>query len=337
MNLPVIPADTHPALLYGVPAAVVALLVLSILIRRWARNHKLARVVSTAATVLGLAWSAQGMWDTGVHAYGVPWQIASILFIVFEAMLVSQMMKAHQYRTDRRRRARFVRAVWVIASVMGLVVAFGEGLSQAPLRLAVPLLVAYAWWLDLTADDDPDERPETSWRWSSREVGLRLGLLRYTDADQRDPTAAERKRLADRIARLAFALEWGEPWVSYLLRRKIRLARLKLDADPAMLTTVAGRLRLSTAAIGEVKVEKLAEEPARADRRERPEPSPALPTDRKALARRLMLESITNENPRGMTALQLAQASDYSVRTAEEIVAQVRRERSNGHRVISPK
>jgi hypothetical protein len=340
VDIPAFPTDTHPVLLYGVPAAVVALVVLSVLIRRWARNHQLARVVSTIATVLGLGWSAQGMWDAAVNGrYHVAVQVASILFIVFEAMLVSQMMKAHQYRIDRRRRSRFVRAVWVIASVMGLVVAFGEGLSQAPLRLAVPLLVAYAWWLDLTADDDPDERPETDWRWPPREIGLRIGLLRYTDADQRDPTAAERKRLADRIARLAFALEHGAPWMSGLLRRKIRLARLKLDADRAMLALVAERLRLSSAAIESEFSQRLAPEVRAVTRPEpsivikplKPAESPALPEDRQALAYRLMRESVTLDSPRGMTAAELAALSGYGIRIAEKIAAEVRRERVNGH------
>lgn len=348
MNVPEFLTDTMtnfgPVLLYGIPVAVVALIALAVLLRRWTRNHQLARVVSAAATALGLAWSAQGMWDTGVHAYGVPWQIASVLFIVFEAMLVSQMMKAHEYRTDRRRRPRFVRAVWVIASVMGLVVAFGEGLSQAPLRLAVPLLVAYGWWLDLTADDDPDERPATAWRWTPRELGLALGLLRITDADQRDPSAAERAYLERRITRLAFAVQHGAPWSTYLLRRPVRLARLKLDADRAMLTAVAERLRLSGAEIkpDDAPVLQPAPEvhpvtPPQPTRPiiVKPEKPAELPTDRKALAYRLMRESVTPENRRGMTGAQLAAAAGYSIRSAESIVAEVRREQANGRQLTA--
>jgi len=249
-----------PVWYLAVPAAAAVLVVLAVLLRRWARTRTAARMVTTLATVLGLGWSAQGMWDAAVHSYDVPAQIASILFIVFEAMLISQMLKAHQYRADLPRRARFVRAVWLIAAVMALVVAFGEGLAQAPLRLAVPLLVAYSWWLDLTADDDPDAKPATSWRWTPRELGLRAGLLRITDADQRDPTGAERKYLADRIAKLAFAIEHGEPWVTTVMRRHIRLARLKLDADPELLAGVRNRLVLSSRSL---------------DQQPEPEPAPA--------------------------------------------------------------
>ncbi len=53
--------DLGPVLLYGVPVAVAVLVLLAWLLRRWTRGHQLARVVSVIATVLGLAWSAQGM------------------------------------------------------------------------------------------------------------------------------------------------------------------------------------------------------------------------------------------------------------------------------------
>lgn len=244
-------AAAGPLWYAGLPAAVAALIVVAVLLRRWSRGRTTARMVTTLATLLGLCWSAQGMWDSAVNHYGVAVQVASVLFVVFEAMMISNMLKAHEYRADLTRRGRFVRAVWVIALIMGAVVAYGEGIAQAPLRLSVPLLVAYGWWLDLTADDDPDAKPATSWRWTPRELGLRLGLLRLTDADVRDATAAERRYLADRIARLAFNLEHGEAWTSTLLRRRIRLARLKLDADADLLAGVRTRLELSRRALAD--------------------------------------------------------------------------------------
>lgn len=227
------------------PAALAVLVVAGLLLRRWTRGRTVARIVTTLATVLGLGWSAQGMWDAAVNRYGVAVQVASILFVVFEAMMISQMLRAHEYRADRARRARFIRAVWVIAVIMALVVAWAEGAAQAPLRLSVPLLVAFSWYMDLTADDDPDGKLDTSWRWTPREVGLRLGLLRITDADRRDATAAERRYLADRIAKLAFSIEHGSKPVSALTRRPIRLARLKLAADADLLSGVAVRLELA--------------------------------------------------------------------------------------------
>src|SRR5687767_10766809 len=81
-------AEAGPLWYVAVPAVVLALTVVAVLLRRWSRGRTAARLVTTLATVLGLGWSAQGMWDAAVNHYKVPWQVASILFIVFEAMLI---------------------------------------------------------------------------------------------------------------------------------------------------------------------------------------------------------------------------------------------------------
>lgn len=235
--------DSAPAWAVGAAAlaGVAGLVVLTRRLRHWGRRNA-ANKVTAVATLLGLGWSAQGMWDTAVHRYEQAITVASVLFIVFEAMMVSKMLRAHEYRTDRRRRAKAVRAVWVIAVVMACVVALGEGWEQAPARLAVPILVAYGWWSDLVADDDPAERMETERRWTMREIGLRIGWLKVRDTDVRDASEAERRQLTLRMARLAFAERFGDPRVSALLRRRIRLARLRLLADDAQIAEVDDRL-----------------------------------------------------------------------------------------------
>jgi hypothetical protein len=98
--------DAGPLLYAGAPVAVAVLIVLALVLRRVLRSSTPARIVSTLATVIGLGWTAQGMWDSAVNAYRVPVQIASVLFILFEALMVSQMLRAHEYRADRPRRPR---------------------------------------------------------------------------------------------------------------------------------------------------------------------------------------------------------------------------------------
>jgi hypothetical protein len=227
-----------------VPAGVVALLVLLLaawLLRRKGRD-KLARRVTAAATLLGLGWSAQGMWDTAVHHYHQDVVVASVLFVIFEAMLTARMLKAHQYRTDFARRPRHVRSVWVIAGVMALVVALGEGWTQAPARLAIPLLVAYGWYVDLTADDDPATRPRTSLRWTPRRLALLVGMI---EPGERDAETIDRDRLRNRLTRLAFRKHHGAPMANDLLRRPTRLQRLLTVADDADVTEVRARLARS--------------------------------------------------------------------------------------------
>lgn len=348
-----------PLLYVGAPVALVALFLLGLTLRRWGRGRSVARVVTALATVLGMSWSAQGMWDaTTGKTYAVPWQVASIIFIVFEAMLAAQMLKAHEYRGDLKRRARFIKGVWLIATIMGVIVAFGEGLGQAPLRLAVPLLVAFNWYMDLTADDDPDEKLATSWRWTAREVGLALGLLRFTEADQRDATNAERKALTDRMARLAFAQVHGWQWAGILFHRDTRLAKLKLSADREMIAEVSARLALASTKF-EIEEPAPTEEkpapethpvmppqPAPPIHVPTPEPTPAAEPPRRPrgtgrvldgrliradevydVARDLVLSSITDKRPTGISTAELIAmfSPPLGQRTAEGIAAEARK------------
>lgn len=245
--------DAVAALPAWVPGlGVVVLLALAGLLVRWLHRwgrSRLARIVQLSSTALGLAWSAQGMYDvaTDDDLYNLPGSLALVLCVVFESLLIRRMMVTEKYRGGNRLiRQRHVRSVWVLGVVMALVVSFGEGWAQAPARLAVPLLVVYGWFMDLTADDDPAARPETAWRWTPRELGLALGLLRFTDRDRKTVTDAERDRLRERLARLGLADRIGHEFVGMLLRRRTRLARLIAAASPEMVEEA--RLRVARAA-----------------------------------------------------------------------------------------
>jgi hypothetical protein len=229
----------------AVPAAGIAtalfvavLIAASMLLRRLGRGSA-ATKVTTTATLLGMAWSAQGMWDTAVHHYGQSVVVASVLFVVFEAFLAGRMLRAHQYRRDFARRGKFITAVWTGAVVMAAVVALGEGWSQAPGRLAIPLLVAYGWYTDLTADDDPRLKPKTSWRLTPRRALLAIGVL---EPGERDAQTIDRDRLRDRLTKLAFRIKYGSEFVNDAFRRPQRLAKLKTLAEDADLAEVRARL-----------------------------------------------------------------------------------------------
>lgn len=294
-------------------AGVGVLIALAFLLRYLGR-HSLATIVTTAATALGLGWSAQGMWDTAVKHYGQDQVVAWILFVVFESMLLARMLKARQYRTDLARRAKHVRAVWLIAVVMALVVALGEGWIQAPARLAIPLLVAYGWYTDLTADDNPDIKLETSWRWTPRRLGLALGLL---EPGAKDAKTIDRDSLRDRMTKLAFRIKYGSDWITDAFRRNVRLSRLKTLADDADLNEVRARL-------ARMSVDLMVPPPVPIPRR-----TIEVPTRRSARTAdermSVMLASMTADRPKGMTAQELAGKLGVSLRTAETVVADARK------------
>lgn len=325
-------------------AVFVAVLLLSSLLFRRKGRPKLARRLTAVATVLGMAWSAQGMWDTAVHRYDQAVIVASVLFIVFEVMLAARMLKAHEYRTDYGRRAKHVHAVWVIACIMAVVVAAGEGWSQAPGRLAIPLLVAYGWYVDLTADDDPSEKPITSWNWTPRNLLLAIGAVR---PGKRDAQQIDRDQLRARMTKLAFKLEHGSAPISDMLNRRVRLTKLKTLADDEDIAEVRARLaRMSVELVpAESDPPSQPKAPPPAPRKPRMTPLPdRLPqgthervgrtlrrAELEADAVAVHRKSISAERPQGMTASELAAlyTPPLGMRKAEEYTAKARRVNGN--------
>jgi hypothetical protein len=326
--------DWRTILLVAVPLALLAFAVVTAILPRPDRR------VTLLATVIGLGWSAQGMWDTAVHTYHVVPQLAVVLFTLFEAFLIGRMLNANLYRHDRDRRAKPVRFVWSLAVIMGAVVALAEGWQQAPLRFAVPLLVAWNWWLDLTADDEMTSNGRTSWRWTPRRLGLAIGAIQ---PGAKDAETIDRDTHVARMRDLAFRVQTGNAWMNDLLRRKVRLARREVAADDEMIAEV----RAALARRGAI----LRETPSLPPARRIPERSPILVTPARrvqgvheidgkrlrgeelaadAVAR--MRASASPDRPRGMTIAELADlyTPPLKQRTAETFAAEARRQRING-------
>lgn len=344
-----IPANLGLVLIAAGMALIAVLLLAAWLFRRKHRD-KLATRITAAATLLGLGWSAQGMWDTAVNHYHLETVVAWVLFVVFEAMLAARMLKAHQYRKDQARRGRHVASVWIIACVMALVVSLGEGLQQAPARLAIPLLVAYGWYVDLTADDDPATKPKTSLRWTPRRFALWAGII---EPGAQDAQTINRKRLRDRITRLAFRMDVGATWLNDVFNRDHRLKRLLTLADDADVADVRARLARSRVNLMVAEV-PAADEPERTVfvpapiRRRREEIDLAgkqgvhtragrqlRGPELKADVIERMLASVGDNRPDGMTIAELRGLYDPPLgqRTAEAHAAEARkilRSRING-------
>jgi hypothetical protein len=324
--------------------------------------------VTLVATVIGLGWSAQGMWDTAVHHYKVAPALAAVLFLLFESFMVGNMLRAVRYRTDRIRRARPVRFVWLTAVVMGIVVSLAEGAGQAPLRIAVPLLVAGNWWIELVADDDPADRLATSWKWTPRRLGLALGLL---EPGARDAVTIDRDRLTAKLTDMRFRQHYGWAKFGDLTGRVNRIRKLTLLADDAILAESDARLVRAARSVSVPALEQPApikEQPAPESHPTMPEqpdkpkrvptppapPSEPVPAEGTPLPQGVHIRagrtlrgpalradatdrlhaSIGAERPRGMTAADLAAlyTPPLGRRTAEAIAADARRTMpTNGH------
>jgi hypothetical protein len=159
------------------------------------------------------------------------------------------------------------------------------------------------------------------------------------------------------MARLAFAQRFGSAWANRLLRRRIRLARLRLAAEPWMIAEVAARL---ARAEGTETHPTMPPQPTEPERVPTPEPTPnaepvdppskprprarkvhqpsglkrrrvadgAIVADYRPDAARLMRESVTLTRPMGMSNGELMAAYDPPIgeRTAQGIASAARRE-----------
>lgn len=325
--------DWPLVLLVAVPAALVLSVVFAL------TSSKPDRRVTLIATVIGLTWMAQGMWETATKVYLVPPLFAGVLFALFETFMLGNMLRANRFRADPVRRLRPVRFVWSLAVTAGSIVALAEGWHQAPLRFVVPLLVAWNWYLDLTADDDPAQRQPASWRWTPRRFLLAVGAL---EPEQRDAVTIDRDRLIARMTMLSFRLGRGSAMVSDLLRRDVRLAKLALSADDGVVAEMHARLARAATVLEPPKPTR-PKSTLEIPRREILVPRESTQgvhvregqvlrgADLKADAVAVMRASILTTPPRGMTIAELAAHYEPPLkqRTAETFAAEARR--LNGH------
>ncbi len=156
-------------------------------------------VVAGMATVM----SGQGMWrffTNDLHVAEV--YIRVCMFGVFEAaMLVCAL------RTRRRIKAKMPigivgPAVWVMASLSGLLAASDVGWHFGPMlaRLAAPLIAAFLWELGLSEERIAAGKTRYHWRISPERILIRFGL---TEASARTTNDVDAHRRLTRLARAA--------------------------------------------------------------------------------------------------------------------------------------
>lgn len=217
------------------------LAVLAWTVRRAIRGGRPDRWVDALALFLTLAWSAEGMWEvaTGDLHLGTAFAVPALL--LFESLLVSAMLRAARHQRLHGNPGKHGRAAWVIASAAAAVVSLaGDSPAEVALRIAVPLLAVYQWWLGLTADGTTEELGRTSWRWTPRRLLLWAGAIEPGD---RDALTIDRDRLVGRMTRLEYRRRAGG-WLT--THRTARLARLSLDADDDVVAQVRRRVSRST-------------------------------------------------------------------------------------------
>ncbi|MFG1776589.1 hypothetical protein ACGFIG_09190 [Micromonospora sp. NPDC049048] len=224
--------------LFGAGAFAAALGLL--LIWRFFRTGQAHTRVGSLAVVLATAFAAEGMWEVARGPLGLSPLMALGLFGMFEVVMVAQgLLAKHKLAQnppgDVRRHMNFV---WAVAAGSGIVASSASGsLPEFLLRLFAPAVGAGIWWMGITADKPAGAVQPTSWIWTPRRIGIRLGLVK---PGQQDLVKVDRDQRIDAITVTAHRLHHGSKRLSAL--RKAKLRRLALQADDAMVAEAQRRV-----------------------------------------------------------------------------------------------
>lgn len=222
-------------------AALVVLLVAGVVVRR-ARRGRPDRWMDTAALLLTLGWSAEGMWEVTTDTLHLPLGAVVIGLLVFEAQLGSAMMRANRHQDEHGHPGQHGRWAWCVAAAMATVASLaGNSPAEVALRIAIPLLAVGQWWMGLTADGTTAELGATSWRWTPRRLLLAVGAI---EPGERDAETVDRDRLIRQMTRVEYRRRHAGKRTAHRYGRQ--LARLSLKADDDVIAEVRRRVDRAT-------------------------------------------------------------------------------------------
>ncbi len=228
----------HPELLVAVGLGLTVLLLLWT-VRGAIRSGRPDKWLARLSFLVGFAWSGEAMWEVATQKLGLSHVFAGFAFFLFESQMATAMMRAERHQAVHQYPGRHGRAVWLIAVVAGLIAAMaGDSPVEVGLRLAVPVMVAYQWWVGLTGDGSARPADAIAWAWTPRRVLVTLGLARPGEQDLK---AVDRERQVRAIAVVSHRLHsTSSSWRRS--RCQVRLRRLAMHADDSMLD--AARVRV---------------------------------------------------------------------------------------------
>lgn len=252
-------SDHGANLIFASLIAAVGFIVVSMMVAK--KNGHLPRWMARFGNAIVLVLSAEGMWEFFTGLLKLPTLIAAGGFAFGEFLLLSSMMhaRAHYEATTKREgktvvrwghTGRHGRTVWIVATVIGLIVATAsDHWQEIPFRLALPLGAALIWYTELTASS---ETKRSRWRWTPSRLLIELGLLEPAETDLDESEVVKRQRIrrmtkvACKIDVLARKKDKGEKLSDSETRRfnrlELRLQKLARDADDAQIADVGTNL-----------------------------------------------------------------------------------------------
>jgi VanZ family protein len=206
-----------------IAALTIAALTLAIALwRSWSaakRRSELEDWIGNVVTAMIMVLSAEGMFFllTDRLRPPLPPVLAFAVCSGVEGLMIVLSMLAKKHNAKHQHPGKYGKAVWQIAFIGGSIVAFNSSsIIEFFLRLALPLGVAYLWWLKLTADNTKAPSKYT-WRWSVANLLVRIGA---TEPGEKTVTEARQEQLRAQMVKLAYL---------YTTENRTRRQKQKLD------------------------------------------------------------------------------------------------------------
>lgn len=225
----------------GAVAALLAVVMLRKFLRTGEAHQKLGRIAIVLATALAM----EGMYEVARHRLALTIALAVIFCATFE-VLAAWLGAYAAFKRKKNPNAdisRYMNGLWAIAVISGVIASTaGNNITEVLLRLVSPCAAGVVWWVNLAADQpDTVHQQRSTWVWTPRAIGIRLGLIR---AGEQDLVVVAREHRINALLRVVIAMDTAT------MRRAgklaVQLRRLMADADPEMVTEVAERYQRST-------------------------------------------------------------------------------------------
>ena len=256
-------ADKHPvpSMIAGGAAAAIVLALVGLLAWRLHGKDRSVKVRGLVAlgTLMATMVQASGMW----HFFGDVMHMSTaykiVMFPFLEILILAFGLKALEKAEEAGNWLIYAAMLWILAiSSGGMSASDSSGLREGLFRLLVAVVIAVLWTLDLLdlwlkarkklAEDEGKPLEKVRWRFTPREIGIRLGLASADDSTLSDLDANRHferyLRVSDKL-RILKEHNARDTAIQRIAAReakaKARLQRhARLHADPSALMSALG-------------------------------------------------------------------------------------------------
>lgn len=299
-----------PSLVVGGVAVLIVLALVVLVAMRLRGKDRSVRVRGLVAvgTLMATMVQASGMWHFFGNVMHMSLAYKIVMFPFLEILILAFGLKALEKAEEAGNWLIYATMLWILAiSSGGMSASDSSGYREGLFRLLVAVVIAVLWTLDLLdlwlkarkkkAEEDGRPLEKVRWRFTPRELGIRLGLAAADDSTLSDLDANRHferyLRVSDKL-RILKEHNAKETSIHRIAAReakaKARLQRhARLHADPSALMSALGAQAVADAqarlGIDEAQTElRQAKDRARENAAEAQRLTDQLQTEREAAA-----------------------------------------------------